>query len=171
MLEEGSSDETGGRKPGRPPLDESPEGLLKAEPRKRLLRLIRKKPGIRMADLMIEADMSTGSFYYHLDHLKKVKLVETVTAAGVARAFPAGQVVDVPAAPLDSEATRLVARMVLRKPGVSSEEIAGVLEQTPRAVLKHLGALMEAGLVERVSEGRAKHYHPTAALRDAFQRK
>lgn len=170
MLEGPATDEPSGGRTGRPPLDESPEGLLKAEPRQRLLRLIKKKPGIRVGDLQIAADMTTGSLYHHLNHLKKAGLVETHNAGGVARAYPAGQVVPFTEGPLDSEAVRSVAKAVLRKPGVTSEQIAAALKITPRAVALHLKTLIEAALVERVSGGWSKHYHPTDALRAAFGR-
>jgi DNA-binding transcriptional ArsR family regulator len=45
----------------------------------------------------------------------------------------------------------------------SATELARELPVTRQAVMKHLGALAEAGLVEGKREGRAVRFHPTPA--------
>lgn len=161
-------DESGG-KVGRPPLDETPEGLLKSEPRRRVLGLIEKHPGSRVSDLQIESRMTTGAFYYHLNHLKQAGLVEVVTTGKVSRVYPAGKVIPHEEGPLDSETGRDVARLLLRKPR-STEEVADLLGIAPRTARVHLHALMRAGMAIRMADGWTRTYEATARLRDAWNK-
>jgi DNA-binding transcriptional ArsR family regulator len=52
---------------------------------------------------------------------------------------------------------------IARRPEVTATELASALPITRQAVLKHLGALANAGLLERERRGREVHYHLTPA--------
>lgn len=160
--------ETPGGQGGRPPLDDEAGHVLDSEPRRRLLRLVRKSPGIRVSDLQLDADMSAGSFYHHLRHLRRVGLLETRAEGAATRAYPAGSEAPAEPGPLGSGTARDVARAVLKRPGCTSAEISARVGIAPRTARLHLQALRKAGLVERGTRGWTRHYAPTERLRAAL---
>lgn len=67
----------------------------------------------------------------------------------------------------DPTRRRLLERLAQRPGQTSGELAAGVRQLTRWAVLKHLGALRDAGLVETLPQGRRRrHYLNAAALAD-----
>jgi len=56
---------------------------------------------------------------------------------------------------------RELLRTIAEQPSATATELAAGLPISRQAVLKHLAALGEAGLVERERTGREVHYHVT----------
>lgn len=56
--------------------------------------------------------------------------------------------------------------MIAAQPGMTTHELAASIDGMSRwGVMKHLGVLRDAGLVQSLSEGRQRrHYHESAAL-------
>jgi len=69
---------------------------------------------------------------------------------------------------LSDPTRRALLETIASRPDATATELAAELPITRQAVLKHLGALADAGLVDRERSGREVHYRVTPApLSDA----
>jgi DNA-binding transcriptional ArsR family regulator len=69
---------------------------------------------------------------------------------------------------LSDPTRRALLAAIASQPDATATELAAELPISRQAVLKHLGALADAGLIDRERAGREVHYHVTPApLSDA----
>lgn len=154
-------------KGGRPPID-TPEEALKSEPRRAILTLVRRSPGITQLDIRKALGMGASSLDLHLSILAHVGLVETRRSGRFMCVFPAGEAPSPDDPALLPEGARAIARLVLHSPRTTSD-LAAVTGFTQRNVLFYLDMLREAGLVGvDVVEGKP-WYVPTNLLPEVAQ--
>lgn len=158
------------RPPGRPPLENTPEELLKSAERRRILDAIETAPGIHMRLLKSVLEMGGGEFDRNIDRLIAAGLIEKHRIANHTRLYPAGQVPPPGLEPLESGMVRRVARSVLDRPGITAADVAAVMGVSPSHARRWLRELADAKLARTARKGLQLTYLPTSRLEEAMKR-
>jgi DNA-binding transcriptional ArsR family regulator len=143
-----------------------PSEVLGHEVRRRLFELVQREPGLSLSDLSGRSGLSWGNTVHHLAVLKRSGLVVSMRHGRYRRWFVAGgteQERRPQVAALRNVVTARIARLVLDRPGLSQKQLADALGMTPQATHWHLARLAQAGLVERVRDGREVRHFVRAA--------
>lgn len=134
--------------------------------RRRLHEIVTAEPGIHMAALAERLGVANGQLVYHLDVLRRERLVARVDSAGAARLFAAGTLAPQEMrqrAAMMSGSSERIATVVRERPGVTMREVADAVGLSVPAVHRALEKLESAGVVERRRVGRAHAVYPLAA--------
>lgn len=127
--------------------------------KKRLVRLVETYPGLHLRELAREADVSEALAGYHLDRLEADDHVRSEAEAGFRRFYP----VDAPAPTADErELLNILRRAVpleivvyLLEEGASVHaDVTDQLGLAKSTVTYHVSNLRDAGIVERLDDGR-----------------
>lgn len=127
--------------------------------KKRLVRLVEEYPGLHLRELAREADISEALAGYHLDRLEDQGHVRSEAEGGFRRFYAE----DVPAPnAAERELLNLLRRAVplevvvfLLEEGPSAHaEVTDQLDLAKSTVSYHLSNLVDAGIVERLDDGR-----------------
>lgn len=140
--------------------------VLASEPRRRLFELVQAEPGLSLSELSAKAALSWGNTVHHLSVLKRAGLVTSLRHGRYRRWFACGALEQErrgQVAALRNATSARVARLILAQPGMSQKQLADALAMTPQAAHWHLVRLSQAGLVERVREGREVRHYVRAA--------
>lgn len=138
--------------------------------RARILQTVEASPGVSRQELRRTLGVAWGTAVYHLDRLEGTGHLVSSHRGGRRRYWANGAAdrrTREQTAALSSPTTRLVAFLVLRRPGAQPSAIAEELGLGRPTASKHLARLADVGLVRAEAESRARHYFPTAAM-DAF---
>lgn len=154
------------RNPKRPiPTDAHPL-------RRRLIDLIRRKPGLRPSKLSDELDANRGTAKYHLIMLERAQLVHAVRAKRVTRYFPA----DLPPGERPLYALLLrgrvleVASLIAKNPGISQRELTSTLGLSRKVFRRYADLLVERELLNEVREPHLRRYYATPGLESIIGR-
>lgn len=153
------------RGPGRPPIPDEPEAVLLQKRRRAIFKLVHKEPGITIGELRKRLNIPSGVFHDHMEKLMAAGLVEKQEAGGWTRLFPSGKVPPPDAPALTNLTAKEIARVILAKPGLDSEQIGEKTGKSQRTAQHYLRPLREAGYVEQGPGEGAPRYYPTAKLR------
>jgi predicted transcriptional regulator len=153
------------RGPGRPPIPDEPEAVLLQKRRRAIFRLVQKEPGITIGELRKRLNIPSGVFHDHMVKLMNAGLVEKQEAGGWTRLFPSGKVPPPDAPALANLTAKEIARVVLAKPGLDSEQIGAEAGKSQRTAQLYLRDLREAGYVAQTAGEGAPLYQPTAKLK------
>jgi len=145
----------------------SKEAFAKNHPvRRRLLEIILRRPGVRLATLWKELDANRKTAKYHLMVLERAAIVAAFEAERVTRYFPAR---------IGPEERPLVALLlrgrvlemihqVIRNPGISQIELRKALTMSRKVLRDYANLLVEKQLVTEVREPHSCRYFATARL-------
>lgn len=143
-----------------------PSDVLSSDVRRRVYQLVQAEPGLSLSELAQRAALSWGNTVHHLSVLKRSGLVVSLRHGRYRRWFAAGAVEQGQrgqVAALRNPVSARVARLVLEVPGLSQKQLADRMAMSPQAVHWHLARLAQAGLVQRVREGREVRHYVAAA--------
>jgi predicted transcriptional regulator len=125
--------------------------------RKKLLDIIKSKPGIHFRKIQREADVAMGELEYHLQVLEKLKLVSKTTTKGYTRYYPAyelgtddkrimGQ--------LRQEKLREIVLFLLSTDGPTHKDITKHFSLFKSTTSFYMDKLLTAGVVSKKKVGR-----------------
>lgn len=151
--------------------DADPQALLAQPVRKRILDLIRRRPGIHASALCRESGEAWGTVQYHLALLDKGDLV-TAVSAGRERRFFAGGV--------DPEKARMVgvlnqgrrqeiARFIQENPGSRQVDVCTAVSVSRKTFRASIAPLVDAGLVSERKGLQTNRYFADEELRSLLQ--
>lgn len=136
--------------------------VLSSEVRRRVYELVQAEPGLSLSELAARSGLSWGNTVHHLQVLKRSGLVVSMRHGRYRRWFATGAVEQAQrgqVAALRNAVSARIARLILEQPGLSQKQLADRVAMSPQAVHWHLARLAQAGLVERVRDGReVRHY-------------
>ncbi|WP_247000554.1 ArsR family transcriptional regulator [Halosolutus gelatinilyticus] len=130
---------------------------LENETRATLHDSIRSMPGVNLAELSRDADVSRSTARYHLRVLEYERLVASSKVRGKRRLYPVVTDEDerILAAALRDESTATVLEALAEREPATGSELADALDRDPSTITHHLSRLAEEELVERERDGRA----------------
>lgn len=140
--------------------------------RRRLLDMVRRRPGVRMAEIWQTLEANRGTAKYHLLILERANAVEAVRTKRITRYFPSGVGPDersLLALLLRGRVMELV-RAITRNPGFSQRELTGSLAMSRKVFRRYVDLLIESRLLNEIHEPHLRRYYPTHRLDDALQR-
>ena len=125
--------------------------------RKKLLDIIKNKPGIHFREIQRDADVAMGELEYHLQVLEKLDLISKSTSKGYTRYYPAyelgtddkrimGQ--------LRQEKLREIVLFVLSKEKPTHKDISSHFSLLKSTTSFYMDKLIAAGIVSKKKEGR-----------------
>lgn len=129
--------------------------------REELFEHVATNPGVHFSQLKRDLDMETGLLQHHLRELERRDALESETHQGKRRVFVARELDDEERAILAAlryETTRHILLTLLETGAARNGELAEAVGVTSATVSWHLSNLLEAGVVERVSDGRTTRY-------------
>lgn len=140
--------------------------------RKRLLDLIRRKPGRRLFEIHDELRLKRASVKYNLDILERVGALRVVHDHGATRVFPADfSADDVHHFALLMRGVVLdIVREIVEQPGIGQDHILEAVQLSRRAFRVYADALKREGLLEEFRDGKAKRYLATPELARLYGR-
>ena len=145
----------------------SPEELLDHPKRRRIVRIVREKPGITASEAQARLGIPLGTFYHHLNLLRKNGLVQAHFVGRRCSLYPPGASEALDAAArslLRGNAVRAVARAIADRPGGSVADAAEHSDKALRTVYHHVEQLIDAGLVDSSAPMRRYNLRPTPRL-------
>jgi predicted transcriptional regulator len=130
--------------------DAQADGLLDQPIRKRLVSLIKRRPGIHASQLAREVDQPWGTVQYHLALLRRAELVNSVESGRERRFFPED---------MDPSKARLlsllhqgrrpdITRFIHDNPGARQVDICDALSVSRKTFRASVRPLVEEGLVQ-----------------------
>ncbi len=132
-----------------------------------LIQVIRSNPGIHVRRLAAIVGISWNTCLHHVHRLEAAGLISSKKVQGKLTVFDKTRgavVAKAGNALLRDERNLTVARFVAEHPGAHQRAICAGTDLAPSVVTRRLQALEDAGMVERVPEGRITAVHPTEAL-------
>lgn len=139
--------------------------------RQKILHTIRANPGIHLRRMAHIVGLSWNTCLHHLGVLEAHHLVVVRKVQGKICAFDTsrGAVASKTATCLLRDPRNLtVARYVAQHPGAHQRALAAGTDLAPSVVTRRLQSLEDAGLVERVRDGRVCLVQPTPVLEHAL---
>lgn len=129
--------------------------------RKKLLDVIRNKPGIHFRKIQREANVAMGELGYHLQVLEKLELVSKTTSKGYTRYYPAyelgtddkrimGQ--------LRQERLREIILLILSSDETSHKDITSHFKLLKSTTSFYMDKLLLSGIVTKKKDGRRVIY-------------
>lgn len=139
--------------------------------RQKILHTIRANPGIHLRRMAHIVGLSWNTCLHHLGVLEARHLVVVRKVQGKICAFDTsrGAVTGKTGTCLLRDPRNMtVARFVAQHPGAHQRAVAAATDLAPSVVTRRLQSLEDAGLVERVRDGRVCFVQPTAELEKAL---
>jgi predicted transcriptional regulator len=125
--------------------------------RKKLLEIIKNKPGIHFRKIQREADVAMGELEYHLQVLEKLDLVSKTTSKGYTRYYPAYELGTDDKrimGHLRQEKLREIVLFVLSKEKPTHKDISRQFSLFKSTTSFYMDKLIDAGIVSKRKEGR-----------------
>lgn len=144
----------------KPPVDAHPL-------RKRLLNIIRRRPGVRLAALWKQLHANRKTTKYHLLILEQANTIHAVAREQQTRFFPAG-------VPLDERHKRSVllrgrilemSQEIALNPGVLQKDLGDALKISRKVMRHYADLLVEQGLLNEIVDGHGRRYFATDQLK------
>lgn len=145
-----------------------PDQAMEHPIRRRLARLVKRRPGVRLSEMWRALGVARGTVEYHILILQRLGHVQTARDPGATRCFPP----DIDAETLERISSLLrgrsleIAAAVLQWPGMSQQSLRDALAMSPKVCRENLRVLIGAGLLVEQTRHRRKEYHPTNDLQD-----
>lgn len=141
--------------------EEDETNVLYLEIRRRIFQHISKSPGLHERELARELHLSMSTLDYHLNCLKKSKLIMTKTDGRYTRYYIIGKfgVMDKKVLALLRQKTpRKIIMYLLLHPKATHRKICNYLTLSPSTTTFHLQKLIEAEVIDCIQIGREKYY-------------
>lgn len=136
----------------------APSRLLDNEVRQRIFKLIEENPGVHVSAIRAEMGIGWGTTVYHLSKLKAAHMVTTMGSGNQVCYFKNGSGVsasDQKAIPLlKNPKAKAIREFLTTNPGATQKRVADMLGMSAALVSWHVARLEDAGLLERVRDGR-----------------
>jgi predicted transcriptional regulator len=139
--------------------------------RQKIMQLVRADPGIHLRRLGHIVGLSWNTCLHHVQRLEAANLVTLQKVQGKVCVFDRTQGAisgKTGSALLRDPRNMTVARFVAEHPGAHQRAICTATDLAPSVVTRRLQALEDAGLVDRVREGRVTLVVPTEQLMAAI---
>ncbi len=153
-------------------------GRVEADPlldqplRRRIIQIIRRKPGIHASELCRESGEAWGTVQYHLGLLRKSELVSSVESGRERRFFPPD---------MDPQRARMlsllnqgrrqeIAAFIRDHPGIRQVDICDAVAVSRKTFRSSIRPLVEEGLIEERRGLQSNRYFPQEGLVEAFER-
>ena len=138
--------------------------------RRRLLNLIRRRPGVRLSALWKQLDANRKTTAYHLMILARANTIDAVMLDKQVRFFPTGL-------PLEERHVRSVllrgrvlemSQEIARNPGILQKDLGDALKISRKVMRRYVDLLVEQGLLKEVVDGHGRRYFATERLTQAL---
>lgn len=118
---------------------------------KLILRIVRKRPGLRVGELQARTLLGEGSFYLHLGKLRARGLVKVRRKRAARFVFPVSEHYVIPKyvqveEKLSGPAKR-IARAIVENPGLNVGGLAALIDRPERSVYYHVKKFATARLI------------------------
>lgn len=140
--------------------------------RQKIVSVVKGDPGIHLRRLAAVVGISWNTCLHHVNRLEAKGVVSTQKVRGLVCVFDrtGGAVTGKTGhCLLRDERNMNVARFVAENPGCHQRAVCAGTDLAPSVVTRRLQSLEDAGLVERIREGRVTLVAPTEALESALQ--
>lgn len=137
------------------------EKLLDNFIRGKIFGYIMANPGENYTSIMLNLDLPNGTFLHHLKMLEHENLIKYRSDGRQKRYYPANFMLPEPGQHNLTDGQQVVYGLIEDEPGISQNEMAGILHVSAVAVNYHLEALLDKGFVRRDRIGMRYHYFPT----------
>lgn len=128
---------------------------LEHEKRATVFEAVEDSPGVYLAELSEQLDVSRSTLRHHVRVLEAEGLIAAARVRGYRRFYPAHTEAVELAAALNDEATAPIVDALARLGTASVTALADVIDRDISTVTYHLGRLEEDGVVTRERDGRA----------------
>lgn len=140
--------------------------------RRRLVRILRREPGLGVSELMRLAGLAEGTVRYHLRVLERHRILRSRVSGRRTRFF----VVDVGICAAAAGAVALlrcrqnmrIAQAIVWEPGIHQGGIADRVSLSQSQVHSRLEEFLGRGLLRKLRDGRSVTYEPTQTFHDAM---
>lgn len=138
--------------------------------RRRLLRLVRRRPGLHLAEAAAALEVDPSTVRYHADVLEDAGLLASATRGRLRMLYDARTApdADLAAAAKDPVRRHILDRLA-RARRVAQARLTEELDLAPSTVSHHTRTLREAGLVEARRAGRGVELRLAEGVRDAVR--
>jgi predicted transcriptional regulator len=140
---------------------DDPDEILALETRKQIFEYIHSNPGVHFSRLKRELSMETGLLQYHLRELEDHGVIESRDHQDRRRLFVAQELDEEERSLLSwlrYETTRHILLYLMKEGPKRNRDIAEVVGVTPATVSWHVSQLLDAGVIEAVTEERTTRY-------------
>ncbi len=147
-------------------LQVAPDRLMEQPVRKRLMGLIRRKPGIHASEICRETGEAWGTVQYHLSLLQRNEMVTSMEAGRTRRFYPPDattarmEMVSL----LEQGRRGEIARFILENPGLRQVDVCQAVSVSRKTFRSSMADLVDAGLVDEQKGLQANRYYPDSAL-------
>lgn len=144
---------------------------LQSPMRRRILALVRDRPGISVSEVARALDTLWTTAAFHVERLESARLVASARIGRRRVLFPAERIAwdMLEARGLLAEAPcRAVARAIAERPRVGITDLCSATGLSERAVYHHVKRLVDAGLVRPAFARSYGALEPTASLAQAL---
>jgi len=151
------------------PVEDLRTSLTRSLPRRAILEVVERSPGIPLGVLITRLPYGSGTVYHHLQVLERAGLVTTMASGRRRLIYPTAPSATAPPDTrhlvlLSTPTARRIARVIVDRPGCSIGEIFLRTGASPRMVYYNLKQLTAAGLVSSASATRYKQLTASPAL-------
>lgn len=134
----------------------------KLEIRRRLIDIIKNKPGIHFREIFREADVAMGELEYHLHVLEKMEIISKTTTSYYTRYFPAYELGTEDKrimGLLRQEMLRDILLLIMSNKETGHGDIAKEFGLVKSTVSFYLNKLLKHGIIEKEKSGRKVSYN------------
>lgn len=127
------------------------------ETRKKLIGIIRNKPGIHFRQIHRESDMAMGELEYHLNVLEKMEIISKRISSYYTRYYPADELSDIDKeimGLLRQEKLREILLFIISSEGVGHGDIVKRFGLIKSTVSFYLDKLLSQRMIEKEKRGR-----------------
>jgi len=125
--------------------------------RKKLMEIIKNKPGIHFREILREADIAMGELEYHLHVLEKMEIISKVTNTYYTRYYPAyelGTEEKKTMSLLRQEMLRDILLFIIQEENPGHGDIAKEFKLVKSSVSFYIDKLLKYGIIEKEKSGR-----------------
>jgi predicted transcriptional regulator len=143
---------------------ENREKSLELEKRKELYRIIRTSPGLHFREIQRRTDSGTGQLEYHLEYLMKAGLILSERTGGYLRYYPRAEITPEEKrilALVRQKSVRRILLYLLENESCNLDELVNNLDISSSTISWHLRKIIDAGVVDKVVDGRKTMYSLT----------
>ncbi|MFX1568328.1 MAG: winged helix-turn-helix transcriptional regulator [Promethearchaeota archaeon] len=144
--------------------------IFENENRLNILREILNNPGVHQNELLRNCNLQKGQLQWHLKVLLKYHIIKKEKSGQYNIYFPITASIEVintfKSLPVKSETTNKVFEIIQNNPGISSSEIANIINLARNTVKYHIDKLIENKLIYFQEKGRIRELYPKVASND-----
>lgn len=137
--------------------DERQNEALELEIRQRLYSIISRFPGLHYREIQRRTGIATGQLTYHLDYLKKVRLIKTANDGEYLRYYTNEQMCADERKILElsrQKSIRHILLHIIENDCCDHNSLVDSLDLSPSTVSWHLKKLLDSGIITKRTEGR-----------------